>query len=167
MPISPVETVARILCSEWVDGGTITLDAFALAPKETYLSVNRPAVPTFANDVRQFVTSHQSFIITKGNELAYSAAMMSVSRIREISVEIDETKINLDVDVEARAAHTKSHAGIFVRTNGENIVKGRTIMSASVPKGVSSDDILMEVQWLLRDMSVLQVCQLSEQDEKE
>jgi len=35
--IDPDENVARLLCNEWLDDGEISIDAFALAPKETYL----------------------------------------------------------------------------------------------------------------------------------
>ena len=62
MPIDSEENVARLLCSEWVDNGDISVDAFALAPNETYLSVNRPAVDTFRSDVEKIVSSHQGFV---------------------------------------------------------------------------------------------------------
>lgn len=63
----------------------------------------------------------------------------------------------MDVEIESRDAHTKSHAGIFVRSGGVNIVKGRNIKSISALRGVSSDDILMEVQWSLKDTASLEM----------
>lgn len=158
--IDAKENVARLLCKEWVEEGEISVDAFALAPKETYLSVNRPSVPTYESDVRQFISNHQKFVFAEKNDTIFNAAMMNVGDIRGITVEIDGSPIDLDVEIEARDAHTKSHAGIFVRSNGENIVKGRDVMSASVPKGVSSDDILMEVQWCLKGIAQLTTYEL-------
>lgn len=156
MPIDSEENVARLLCSEWVDNGDISVDAFALAPNETYLSVNRPAVDTFRSDVEKFVSSHQGFVTAKDHGQAFCAAMMNVVDVKAISVEIDDCQLDVDVEIEPRDIHTKSHAGIFVRSGGVNIVKGRRIMSSSVPKGVSSDDILMEVQWSLKDIAKLE-----------
>ena len=47
------EQVARIVSLEWVIDGELQLAAFALAPRETYLSVNRPIVETYDEDVLQ------------------------------------------------------------------------------------------------------------------
>ena len=151
------ENVARLLCNEWVDDGYISVDAFALAPKETYLSVNRPAVDTFNDDVKKFVTIHQDFVEVKDDELTFCAAMMNVGDIKAIAVEKDGRLLDVDVEIESRDAHTKSHAGIFVRSGGVNIVKGRNIKSISALRGVSSDDILMEVQWSLKDTASLEM----------
>ena len=52
------EQVARIVSHEWVIDGELQLAAFALAPRETYLSVNRPIIDTYDEDVLQFVSAH-------------------------------------------------------------------------------------------------------------
>jgi len=165
--IDSKENVARLLSNEWLVEGEVSVDAFALAPKETYLSVNRPSVPTYEADVRKFVSSHREYLFAENNEMVFSAAMMNVGDIRGIIVDVDGSSMDLDVEIEARDAHTKSHAGIFVRSHGENIVRGRSIMSASVPKGVSSDDILMEVQWCLKDIAKQATFELSLSQEQE
>ncbi len=161
------EDVARLLSKEWLVDGEVSVDAFALAPKETYLSVNRPSVPTFEADVRKFLSNHREYLLAENNEMFFSAAVMNVGDIRGISVEVDGSPMDLDVEIEVRDAHTKSHAGIFVRSHGENIVRGRSVMSASVPKGVSSDDILMEVQWCLKDIAQQATFELSLLQEQE
>lgn len=52
------EKVARILSREWVVEGVLTNAAFTLRPKETYVSVNRPAIATYDSDVASFVIEH-------------------------------------------------------------------------------------------------------------
>ena len=49
------EQVARILNNDWFEDGRLMHLAFALNYGETYLSVNRLAVPTCPSDVKSFV----------------------------------------------------------------------------------------------------------------
>lgn len=53
-----------------------------------------------------------------------------------------------------------SVAVIFVQSSGRNIVSGRKIPTNALPVGVSSEMILQQVQWELRDMAVLQECEM-------
>ena len=94
------EQVARIVSHEWVIDGELQLAAFALAPRETYLSVNRDN-------------------------------------------------------------HTKSHAGIFVRVNGKNVVHGRLLPEGQLPYNVSEEYLLQQVQWDLLELAELQECRVS------
>ena len=144
--VSNEEKVARVLHRDWVVGNRLQLGAFALRPNETYISVNRPAVDSFDSDVLSFVESHPTYQYSDGS---YRCAMLGVQDIREIKVNLNDEPLNVDVEVEPRALHTASHAGIFTRIGETNIKKGGTIPPKFLPLGVSADDVLMEVGWSL------------------
>ena len=135
--------------------------AFAFAPNETYLSVNRISVETYDLDVRNFVMSHPAYQVAESS-LSYRRALMNVSDINSIKIINEDEELAVNVEVEPRDTYTKSHAGIFVRTNGQNIVSGRKMPPETLPVGVSVDMVLQEVQWKLKDLSTLQVCNLPE-----
>ena len=156
--VSSEEKIARIIRNEWIMDGELLITAFALAPQETYLSVNRPAIDTYENDVREFISKHFDFQCDSGT--SYNRALMSVGDVRDIDIVFNEDKLNVDVEVEPRDSHTKSHAGIFVRTGKQNIIHGRELFDGSVPAGISADDILHEVRWALHDIAELQKCKL-------
>ena len=156
--VSSEEKIARIIRNEWIMDGELLITAFALAPKETYLSVNRPAIDTYENDVREFISKHFDFQSDSGT--SYNRALMSVGDVRDIDIVFNEDKLNVDVEVEPRDSHTKSHAGIFVRTGKHNIIHGRELFDGSVPAGISADDILHEVRWALHDIAEVQKCKL-------
>ena len=147
------EKVARILHHSWIVNNRLQLGAFALRPKETYISVNRPAVESFKSDIRSFVDTHPAYL---HNDCSCRCAMLNVLDIREIAIEMDGVPLNVDVEVEPRDAHIASHAGIFTRIGKTNIKKGGTIPNKALPLGVSADDILMEVGWSLIAISTIQ-----------
>ena len=158
------EQVARIISHEWVIDGELQLAAFALAPRETYLSVNRPIVETYNEDVLQFVSSHSSYLDEK--KQSYKRALLEVKDVRAISVEKDGMRLNANVEVEPRDSHTKSHAGIFVRVDGKNVVHGRQLPEGQLPDNVSEEDLLQQVQWDLLELAELQECRVSLQPQK-
>ena len=159
--VLPEEDVARIINNAWVDDGVLLYSAFAFAIKETYLSVNRLAVDTYEEDVRTFVMSHPAFQI-EGQPMNYRRALMNVGDINNISLSVDSDEIAVSVEVEPRDTHTKSHAGIFARIGGQNLVLGRPFPTDQLPEGVSVDRVLQEVQWQLKDVAELQVCKMAE-----
>lgn len=150
--ISNEEIVIRILHQDWVVDGVIQLGAFSLRPEETYISVNRPSVASYASDVSYFVESHPMYQHT---ESSYRCATLSVEEIRDIKLVNNGEPVDIDVEVEPRSAHTASHAGIFTRIGSTNIKKGVTLPAESMPIGLSADDILMEVGWSLIAISSL------------
>ena len=152
------EKIARLISKEWILDGNLLVTAFALAPKETYLSVNRLAVDSYESDVREFVSKHANF--QGDNVSTYNRALLNVGDVRNIDVVFDNEKLDVDVDVEPRDIHTKSHAGIFVRTDKQTVIIGRELFKGSVPEGVSAENILQEVQWSLKDIAELQQCKL-------
>ena len=79
--------------------------------------------------------------------------MLKVRDVRGIKVNYGNRPLRIDVEVEPRALHTASHAGIFARTGGINIKSGQTLPAEALPLGVSADDILMEVGWKLISIS--------------
>ena len=154
-PILDSESIVRIIRQEWLVDGVLQQSAFTLRPKETYLSVNRPAIDTFNADVLSFVSSHASFLFDNGKK--YRCASLQVSGVRSIKV-LDESNqpLAVEVEVEPRDIHTKSHAGIFVRTAAQNVLPGRSLMGTSVPEAVSVDMILQDVRWELLALSTLE-----------
>ena len=93
------------------------------------------------------------------NGNSYRIASISVSDIRAISVyNEDNQELNINVEVEPRDTHTKSHAGIFVRLGEINIIPNRQL--SEFPKTVSTDMVLQEVRWGLLDIAQLEKCNL-------
>ena len=159
MEVADDEQVARIISKEWLDGDFLMPQAFEFAFGETYLSVNRIGVETYDADVKGFVESHPSFCF---NNNTYQRALLKVREVRATKVCYDGKPLLINVSVMPRAAYTKSHAGIFVQSAGRNVVFGRKIPAGVLPKGVSSEMILQQVQWELRDMAVLQECEMTD-----
>ena len=151
--VSNEEDVVRILHQDWIVDGNIQLGAYTLRPNETYISVNRPSVKSFASDVSNFVESHPMFQYT---ETTYHYALLSVKEVRDICLTNFGEPINIDVEVEPRATFIQSHAGIFTRIGSANIKKGATLPAEALPLGFSADDILMEVGWSLIAISKLE-----------
>ena len=156
--VSSEEKIARLISKEWILDSELLVTAFALAPKETYLSVNRTSIDTYESDVRDFVSKHTNF--QSDNNSTYNRALMNVGDVRNIDVVFNNEKLDVDVEVEPRDAHTKSHAGIFVRTEKQTIINGRELFKGTVPEGISAEKILQEVQWALKDIAELQKCKL-------
>ena len=95
--ISNTESVARILRNAWVIDGNIQHTAFLLRRGETYISVNRPAIPSYDSDVKGFVTSHPDFYADQRHD-KYIRAKLNVGEIR--ALRIDYAGITLNVNVE-------------------------------------------------------------------
>ena len=160
-PILDSESIVRIIRQEWLVDGVLQQSAFTLRPKETYLSVNRPAVDTYDADVQSFVSSHASFQFDNGKK--YRCASMQVSGVRSIKV-FDESNqpLAIDVEVEPRNIHTKSHAGIFTRFQNKNIKKGQLLKAGPTAEEVSGDTILLEVRKELKSLSSVEECKTVE-----
>ncbi|MBQ4405414.1 MAG: hypothetical protein II852_00225 [Bacteroidales bacterium] len=156
------ESIVRLVNTKYVVEDVVSVEAFATSIGETYLSVNRPFVESFNDDVKSFVKTHNDFILRNNASLSCYGAKMKVGEVCDISVVHGSEKLDVSVEVEPRAAHTKSHAGIFVRSNNNNVVRGRQLTSLSIPHGVSTDSILMEVQWRLHDIAKLEILKLEE-----
>ena len=89
--VSDNEDIARIVSSEWIVDGELQQTAFTLNPKETYLSVNRPSINTYDDDVRSFVSAHEKFQFDNGK--SYRRAMLTVLDVRNIKVYDDAGNI--------------------------------------------------------------------------
>ena len=160
--ISDTEEVARIISQEWVIEGMLMPQAFELAPKETYLSVNRIRIPSYEDDVNAFVEKHSQFLANDGR--SYLRAILGVCNIRNIKVNYDGKPLQIEVDIEPRAAHTLSHAGIFVKSDGKNVVSGRPLVNESLPECVSAEMVLQQVQWELLELAELQTQNVYQRD---
>lgn len=153
--VSSTENVARILSSDWIVDGEIQHTAFMLKPDETYISVNRPAIDTFDNDVASFISSHSNYCVSGTND-TYRAAVLNVGDIRAIDVEHEGKVIDIDVEVEPRDIHTKSHAGIFTRFHSENIKNGKILKYGPTAENISVDMVLLDVRYQLLSLSTLE-----------
>ena len=154
MKVADEEQVARLVSQEWVVDGVLQVAAFVQAPRETYLSVNRLSIDSYSEDVRQFVKAHPKYY--NATDKSYMRALLDVAGIRTISIEVDELKVDANVEVEPRDVHTQSHAGIFVRVKGRNVVPGRQLPNGHLPFNVSEEMLLQRVQWELHDLAELQ-----------
>lgn len=155
--ISSEESVARILAKEWFVRGKLLSVAFALDQRETYLSVNRLAVDTYENDISAFVKNHADYSFDDNH---YRRAMLNVGSIRGIDIKVGETQMKIDVEVEPRDTHTKSHAGIFTRFQNANIKKGQLLKAGPIGEEISADTILLEVRKELQGLSLVEECKL-------
>ena len=118
--VASEENVARLLNRVWVEKGIVLIDAFALKPNETYLSVNRPMIPSYKSDVANFLSKHASYKISDDSEF-YQRAVLNVGEVRDIKVSFAEKILDVKVEVAPRNIHTKSHAGIFVCADNEYV----------------------------------------------
>lgn len=152
--VSDDEQVARILHKDWVIDGELQLAAFALVPNETYLSVNRLAIESFSDDVKDFIDRHPDY---KVSDDTYQQAVLNVKSVRDLNIEFNENLASLTVEVEPRDVHYKSHAGVFTRIEGKNL-KGGQVGEVFANDGqiVSYDAIHLKVYMELLQMSKLE-----------
>ncbi len=106
-----------------------------------------------------FVKNHNSYAFD-GN--TYKRALLNVGDIRGIDVKVDQEEMKIDVAVEPRDAHTKSHAGIFTRFQNKNIKKGQLLKAGPTSEEVSGDTILLEVRKELKSLSSVEDCKIVE-----
>lgn len=151
------EDVARILSNGWVKNGSVQHTAFTLREGETYISVNRLAIPSFDSDVASFVRSHKNFLISDNGIKSYQRAVLRVGKIRAVSVIVDGKPLSVDVEVEPRDVFTKSHAGIFTRHDRKNLKTGGTI-TVGEEKNISVDMVLLKVRLALVRLSSVETC---------
>lgn len=154
------ETIVRILHKDWVVDGKMQINAFALRPNETYISVNRQAVNTFTQEVHLFVTNHPDYYIP-GYELAYRQAVMNVGNVRGIQIELGQQILNVSVDVEPRSLHVFSHAGIFTLFEGKYIKGGQQAdIQVDDSRLMPVKAIHLKVQYALLALSKMEECNI-------
>ena len=122
--ISGNETVVRILHRDWIVDDELQISAFSLRQNETYISVNRPIIESFDDDISDFLSKHTEYLISDKPK-TYKHAAMNVEELRSIKVLLGQNSLDVSVEVEPRDSHYKSHAGIFTRLSGENIKGGQ------------------------------------------
>ncbi|MBO5624809.1 MAG: hypothetical protein J5953_03340 [Prevotella sp.] len=122
--ISGNETVVRILHRDWIVDDELQISAFSLRQNETYISVNRPIIESFNDDISDFLSKHTEYLISDEPK-AYKRAAMNVEELRSINVLLGQNNLDVAVEVEPRDSHYKSHSGIFTRLSGENIKGGQ------------------------------------------
>lgn len=143
--IANSENVARILRRDWFEDGRLMHVAFALRKGESYISVNRPSVESFNDDVSNFVLNHFDYAFGEDFH-EYCSAILNVGDIRDIHVLLEDEAIDIDVDVESRDTHVKSHAGIFTRYENMNLKIGDNLNVDGEKKAIPVDDILLKVR---------------------
>jgi hypothetical protein len=106
------------------------------------------------------VAKHDKYLFGTDN---YKRAILSVSDIRAIKVDAFGEPLKINVEVEPRDSHTKSHAGIFTRYENKNVKRGDTL--SYLEKEVSADDVLIKVRTQLLSMSTVEQMTLSKSNE--
>ncbi len=158
--IADSEIVTRILRRDWFDEGKLMHVAFALRNGETYLSVNRYSIDTYDDDVKSFVSNHPAYAF--GDDFQdYCCAELHVGEVRDIHVALDEKQVDIDVDVEPRSAHVKSHAGIFTRYENANLKPGTSLEIVKGKPNVAADVVLLKVRMQLMKLSHCQQTRFS------
>ena len=109
--IDDAENVVRLISSEWIEDGCLLNAAFALTPKEKYLSVLRPIIETFNEDILLLTTKHEEF---KSDDSHCQTALLKVGAIRNIKIdngnEILNRAKNGNVDMSKILAYLKDVA---------------------------------------------------------
>ena len=149
------ENVARLLTPDWVFEGVLQHTAFMLKANETYISVNRPAVETFHQDVTSFLSSHPHYCV-EGTDDTYQCAMLNVGDIRAINVAYEDKIMDINVEIEPRDAHVKSHAGIFTRFHSEIVKNGKVLKYGPIGEEISADQILLDVRFQLLSIASIE-----------
>ena len=157
--IASSENVVRLLNRIWIVDGVLQPSAFVLNASETYISVNRPAISSYSEDVADFLSKHPAFYAA-GLRDSYCRASLSVGQIRKIQCETENKSLIVDVDVEPRSSHYLSHAGIFTRIGGVIVRPGKEIWLQNSNYGVSSESILIKLRFFLLKMATVETCQL-------
>ena len=150
--VSNTEKIVRILHRDWVVEGQVQINAFSLRLNETYISVNRPAISSFFDDVLDFITKHQDFLISENS--SYQQASLGVGDVRKIKIELGKDVADVVVEVEPRDKNYLSHAGIFTRCDGKNLKGGQQ------DKHIPVAAILQKVQHKLLQLSHVEVCKI-------
>lgn len=132
--INNEENVARVIFSpRMVYKGVLQTEAFRLREHiaESYLSVLRMTIPTWQTDVM--------LIPQRKNRQLFGYAVMNVGEIREAKfqqVEYDDMAFN---DQEM-----KSHAGIFITVDGEQLIGGKKL--ENIKDNDAQDFLLLLIQ---------------------
>ena len=155
------ETVVRILHKDWVVDGQLQITAFALRQGESYISVNRPSIVTYLNDVSDFISKHEDYNVSNEGSLTYRQASLGVSAVRNIRVELGQLLADVSVEVESRDIHCKSHAGIFTRYDKKNIKGGQENIQDKNDCLMPVRAILQKVQHQLLSLSTLEEHEIS------
>ena len=159
--VSSEENVIRLLSTDWVVNDEIQHTAFMLRTGESYISVNRPAVDTFSQDIANFLSNHPNYYVDGSTEI-YQCAMLNVGDIKNINVEYEGKAIDVMVEVEPRDIHSKSHAGIFTRFHDKNLKNGDVLNYEPMAEEISADVILLDVRFHLLKLSTLEKYELNE-----
>ena len=132
--IPNTENVARAIFSpRMIVNGEIQPEAFRLraALNEDYLSVMRLSVPSWMDDIK--------LIPQRQNRMLFGYAEMNVGEIRHIQLK------DVSYDVREVPNETiRSHAGIFIKVKGENLIGAKT--SHSIADGEEQDFMLLAIQ---------------------
>lgn len=158
MKVDSNEQVVRLIHRMWIVDGELQLNAFTLNDGETYLSVNRPAIESYIQDVNDFLTKHIQYTSSENSGI-YPRAVLAVKDIQNLSISLEKETASLSVEVEPRDSHYKSHAGIFTRIDGKNI-KGGSNQNIKTESNqvVSASAILQRVRMNLLRLSKVEVC---------
>lgn len=155
------EKVVRLLHRDWVVDGVLQVNAFALRRDETYISVNRPVVDSFTEDVSDFISTHREYLISDESTV-YKQAVLIAGDVRYITIELGHSVAKVSVEIEPRSKNYPSHAGIFTRYGDKNLKGGiQDEISIGGTKHIPVPAILQKVQHRLLRLSTLETHELT------
>lgn len=139
--ITDAENVVRAIFSpRMIIDGELQPETFCLRTylNEDYLSVMRTSIASWLDDIKLIPQSK--------NRQLFGYAEMNVGEIRNIQLK------NVTYDVaEVSNENVKSHAGIFIQVNGENLVGGKKL--ESIQDSEEQDFLLLAIQRELVDLA--------------
>ena len=131
-----MKTLPECLRQHGVYEGEISPSAFNLRPhiRETYISVLRECMETFALDIKKIC-----------KELPVDYALMPINSVKSLKIVSIEDDIKFSVKAVDNAT-IKSHAGIFITINEQQLVGGEPFESLEIKRGKSADCVLLEIR---------------------
>lgn len=139
------ELVARVIFPpQMILDGTVMPAAFVLRPtiNEEYLSVLRIAVPSFNQDMKKLLYGRK--------RLFYGFAVMKVSDIHAIELREGDYMLMCRVKVTDNESF-KSHAGIFVYLNNEQVTGAMSFEHLAT--GGTQSHLLLAIRYRLAEIA--------------
>ena len=140
------ENVARAIFSPAMvdDTGKITKAAFHLRHNEDYFSVSRMNVKGWMTDIKSIPTSN--------TRVPYGYSKMNVGEIRSLDVTYFDKPILFDVE-DKSSTRNKSHAGISVSYDGNQLKGDKSILLKPLQELYPASMLLLKIQAQLTNLA--------------
>ena len=138
-PLRNTENCARAIFSPLMidEKGNISRSAFALRHNEDYISVCQMSVASWADDMKAIPENEQRRF--------YGYAVLNVRQTRALSFSHVGKLVSFDV-VDKHTERNKSHAGIIVLLDGQQIKGDKRLTVKPVPADIAIDAFVLRFQ---------------------